>query len=398
MGLQSFYYRFLGSRLLISLIFNAFEVFFLWKIVAEYHSVFLAGMLATIYLAVSVLASIPIGHLIDRMNSTIVSLLSSIISLAGTLFLLLGASLAVIYLSAGIMALGITMKGDSFSAIMKKHLPEDQFLKGNSISQAGSYVSTLSGTALGGMAIIYFSGYLPYILIILALVSLFSSRPVEEASTIEGRSSAGKEFASAVRFYRKILGFIAVAFILNGLFEALDVYSSGLFHLVLMASPIYYTAFIASISIGGIVGSGLATRLMGKADSPTIISIFVLFYAPIFLLLGLSKSPLADVALGLTVGLLLSVINIPLQTILMKAIPRSIYGKVMAFLRIFLSGSTPGMAAALSFVAIFLQVDTILIYIGIIMLPVAALSFTVIPKLFKLGSENADTGSLLQVE
>ena len=398
MGLQSFYYRFLGSRLLISLIFNVFEVFFLWKIVAEYHSVFLAGMLATIYLAVSVLASIPIGHLIDRMNSTIVSLLSSIISLAGTLFLLLGASLAVIYLSAGIMALGITMKGDSFSAIMKKHLPEDQFLKGNSISQAGSYVSTLSGTALGGMAIIYFSGYLPYILIILALVSLFSSRPVEEASTIEGRSSAGKEFASAVRFYRKILGFIAVAFILNGLFEALDVYSSGLFHLVLMASPIYYTAFIASISIGGIVGSGLATRLMGKADSPTIISIFVLFYAPIFLLLGLSKSPLADVALGLTVGLLLSVINIPLQTILMKAIPRSIYGKVMAFLRIFLSGSTPGMAAALSFVAIFLQVDTILIYIGIIMLPVAALSFTVIPKLFKLGSENADTGSLLQVE
>lgn len=179
MGLQSFYYRFLGSRLLISLIFNVFEVFFLWKIVAEYHSVFLAGMLATIYLAVSVLASIPIGHLIDRMNSTIVSLLSSIISLAGTLFLLLGASLAVIYLSAGIMALGITMKGDSFSAIMKKHLPEDQFLKGNSISQAGSYVSTLSGTALGGMAIIYFSGYLPYILIILALVSLFSSRPDE---------------------------------------------------------------------------------------------------------------------------------------------------------------------------------------------------------------------------
>ncbi len=398
MGLQNFYYRFLGSRMLIGIIFAAFQVFFLWKIVAEYHSVFLAGMLATIYLAVSMVASIPIGHLIDRVNSTWVSLFSSAISLSGTLFLIFGTQLTLVYASAAVLALGMTMKGDSFSAIMKKHLPEDQFLNGNSTSQAGSYISTLSGTVLGGMAIIYFSNYLPYILIILALVSLTASRPMNEAPTLDAKTSAEKEFASAIGFFRKILGFIAVAFILNGLFESLDVYSSGLFHLVLRASPMYYTAFVASISFGGIGGSWLATRLKGKADGATIISILVLCYAPIFLILGFSKSPFIDVILGLIVGALLSIINIPLQTRLMKAIPRNIYGKVMAFLRIFLSGSTPGMAAVLSFVSIFLQVDTILIYIGIIMFPVAALSFSVIPKFYGLGNGDLETGSSPQAD
>ena len=89
-GLQTFFYRYLGSRMILSIIFNAFQVFFLWRIVEDYHSVFLAGLIATISLAVSIISSIPIGHLIDRMNSTLVSLISSVISAAGLLFLAFG--------------------------------------------------------------------------------------------------------------------------------------------------------------------------------------------------------------------------------------------------------------------------------------------------------------------
>ena len=46
--------------------------------------------------------------------------------------------------------LGMTMKGDSFSAIMKKHLPEDQFLNGNSTSQAGSYIHKFQNVPIIG--------------------------------------------------------------------------------------------------------------------------------------------------------------------------------------------------------------------------------------------------------
>ena len=388
-GLQTFFYRYLGSRMILSIIFNAFQVFFLWRIVEDYHSVFLAGLIATISLAVSIISSIPIGHLIDRMNSTLVSLISSVISAAGLLFLAFGTQLPFIYITAGFLSLGFTMKGDSFSAIMKKHLSEDQFLSGNSLSQGGSFISTLTGTILGGLAILYFGNALYLILIALAVVSAITSAPIAEASTRESGSSASKELASSISFYRKIMGLVMVAFVLNGLFESLDVYSSGLFHLVLRASPVYYTAFIASIPVGGISGSWLSGKLKNRVDRPMVLSLLVLCYAPVFILLGVSSSAAFDVALGLAVGILLPVINIPLMTRIMKIIPRNIYGKVMAFLRIFLSGSTPAMAALLSFVSIFLRVDTIFLYIGFIMLPVAALSFMVLPKLFALGSGEA---------
>lgn len=391
-GLQNFFYRFLGSRMMISVIVNAFEVFFLWKIVEEYHSVFLAGMIATIALAVSIVSSIPIGHLIDRMNSTLVSLISSVVSVIGLLFLINGDKLSLIYIASGFLGVGFTMKGDSFSAIMKKHLPEDKFLSGNSMAQGGAYVSTLSGTLIGGLAIVYFSNFLVPILLILAVISVISSMPISEVSSRDLRSSAAEELASAIGFYKKILGFIAVAFVLNGLFESLDVYSSGLFHLVLQASPFYYTAFIVSISIGGIAGSGFTSKLKRRVENPIILSFLVLCYAPIFLLLGISNSALFDVILGLVVGILLPVINIPLQTKLMKIIPKNIYGKVMAFLRIFLSGSTPAMAAVLSFVSIYLRVDTIFLYIGLIMFPVSALSFIVLPRFLGLDiGSNSDS-------
>lgn len=396
-ALERYFYRFLGSRMLVSITINAFQVFYLWRIVEQYHSVFLAGMVSTIYLVVSIISSIPIGHLIDRLNSTHISLASSLIALTGVILLLSGTSLPLIYTASGFLALGTTMKGDSFSATIKKHLSEEDFLKGNSMTMAANYTSVLSGTIIGGLAIVYYSNFLTLILFSFALVSVITSIPIKEVSTREPGSSAKKELASAIGFYRKILGFVAVAFILNGMFEALDVYSSGLFHLVLNASPLYYTAFIAAISVGGIGGALVVSRMKGKVDNPFVISLMVVCYAPFFLLLGLSRIPVLDVGVGVLIGVFMSLINVPLSTVIMKVIPREIYGKVSAFLRVFLNGSTPAMAAVLSFVAIFLQVDTILLYIGIIMLPVAAMSFVVLPKIFKMESEKNHAQETLEL-
>lgn len=386
-AIEGYFYRFLGSRMLVSITINAFQVFFLWRIVEQYHSVFLAGMVSTIYLIVSILSSIPIGHLIDRLNSTHISLASSLITMAGVVFLLFGTSLPLIYTASGFLALGTTMKGDSFSATIKKHLSEEDFFKGNSMTQAANYVSVLSGTIVGGLAIVYYSNILTLILFSFALVSVVTSIPIEEVSTRDPKSNAKKELASAIGFYRKILGFVAVAFMMNGLFESLDVYSSGLFHLILKASPLYYTAFIAAVSVGGIAGALLVSKLKRRMDNPFIISLMVMSYAPFFLLLGISRIPLLDVVVGVLIGVFLSLINVPLFTVIMKVIPKEIYGKVSAFLRVFLNGSTPAMAALLSFISIFLQVDTIFIYIGLLIFPVAALSFAVLPKIFKMESE-----------
>ena len=386
--IELFFYRFLLAKMLTSIISSAFTVFFLWYIVEALHSVFLAGMIITISLAVQLITSIPIGHIIDRINSTAVGLVGSVLVLAGPFFMLTGYSLMSVYSGTILITLGVTMKGDSFSATMKKHLNEDQFSSSISANQASIYASSLIGTALGGVSIVFFQHLFPYMLIAVASVSVAMSMPVAEAkSKIAGDRVIG-ELVSVISFYRKIVGFLALAFVLNGLFMALDVYSSGLFDLVLHSTAIFYTIFVASISIGGIFGSFLANALKNHTNSPMILSILVLLYAPIFLVLAISRSAILDILDVTFLGLLLPVINVPLDTNLMKIVPSNIYGKVMAFLRVFIGGSTPVLAAVFSFVAIYLQVNVILFYIGILLFPLTGLAFLVLPGFMKLTSDS----------
>ncbi|MEM0155289.1 MAG: MFS transporter [Thermoplasmataceae archaeon] len=386
--IPAFFYRFLASRMLVSVQMNAFIIFFLWLIVEDYNSVFLAGMTSVVYLAVEIVASIPIGHLIDRVNSTVISAVSSVIAAVGPALLFFGYSLPIIYAATAFITLGLTMKGDSFSATIKKHLSEDQFIAGNSRNQAASFASTLTGTVLGGAAIIFFSGYMSYVLLAISLASIGSSMPIKEKRE---KPSGGviKEMAGAIGFYRKILGFVIIAFIINGLFESLDVYSSGLFHIVLKTSPIYYTLFIASISIGGIIGAVPASRMKQRRNSAVIISLMVFLYAPLFLILSINRNPIIDVIDALTIGIFLSLINVPLQSKLMKIIPRNIYGKIMAFLRIFISGSTPVMAVIFSSVSLLDPVNVILFYIGILLFPITILAFAVLPGFMRLETSDS---------
>lgn len=386
-SLQSFFYRYLTSRTLVSITNNTFLVFFLWVVVERYNSPFLAGLIATISIAAELISSIPIGHLIDRANSTVVGFIGSLLTLGGVIVLVLGDSLVVIYTVTTILSVGFMMKGDSFSATMKKHLDEDQYAKGNSFAQAFMYIASLVGTAVGGISIIFLSNYFIILLSALAASSLALSMPISERSSRKEGSGAMSEIASAISFYRRIAGFVAVAFILNGLFVSLEVYSSALFHIVLKASPAYYTIFVGGVSAGGIAGSALANTLKNRTESAFLLSFLIMLYAPLFLFLAFSMSAVGDIVIAFAIGLLIPVINVPLLTKLMKIIPRNIYGKIMAFLRVFLGGATPGMAAVLSFVALYLPVNTVLLYIGILMFPVTGLAFGAIPKFMKLEAE-----------
>lgn len=384
-----FLYRFLGSKMLVSIIYNTFLVFFLWEIVEKYNSVFLAGLITTISLIIEIVASIPIGHLIDRKNSTRVSLLASLFALSGVLSLFLINSLAVIYTATALISVGFVMKGDSFSATIKKQLHEDQFRYGNTLNQGAIYVASLIGTALGGVSIIYFPHYFSYLLLALALASTLSSFPIPEMSSRESQKSLSSELNSSLSFFRKIIGFLILGFIINGLVISLDVYSSGLFHLVLHASPIFYTLFVAFASLGGVFGAGIAGLLRERTSNAFVISAIVFLFAPLFLILGVSGSAIIDVGVALLIGMAIPLINVPLQTKLMKVVPRRIYGKVLAFIRVFMGGGTPAMAAVLSFVANFYQVNTVLLCLGILLFPTTLFSFLVLPKFMNLKEEVA---------
>jgi len=386
--LNFLFYRFLSSKGLTASAVTSFLIFYMWVIVTKYRSVALAGIIITIYLAVELSFSIPVGHLIDRVNNTKLNFISTFFIIAGFSILIFSEGLLWIYISATISVLGQTLKTDSFSAIIKKHLPEGAFRKANSVNTAASSISSLLGTIVGGFFIIAAPGYFAYFLVAISTVSLLVSFPSQEKSFMKtvGLSTAG-EIKSVFSFLRKIVPLLIIALLLNGLFISIDTYSSGLFYLVLKSTPLYYTIFSLSVPVGMALGAPLANFGPLKKDNPLTVSLLLFLFAPLILILSIGRSPLLDIADGLIIGLILPVINIPIFTKLMKVIPYGIYGKTQAFLKVFTSGTSPVMGAVFSFLAIFFRITTVLLGIGILVVPLAVYSIFVFQKFFSLSVE-----------
>ena len=388
-GLSPLFFRFLLSKAISTIIFELFTVYFIWIVVVRFQSVFLAGMIATIYLIVQLVSSIPIGHAIDRFNNTTMSFASSIIMLAGLSILLTGFSILMIYTVTAIISLGNTIKGDSFAAIIKKHVHKDFIGKATSVNQGVVSASDLIGILMGGIAILFLTAYLPYILILLCAVSLISAIPAGEQKNKPESAGERMGYSNVFAFYRKIIGFILFGFVINGLFVSLSVYSSGIFHIFLKTTPAFYTAFIAAIPLGMIIGSYVAGTQMKRIDRPAIIAFFIVMYAPLILIIGLSHSPVLDVAASFLMGLINPVINVPISARLVRITPHEIFGRIFAFLRIFIGGSTPVMAAVFSFLALFYTVNNVLVAVGFFVFPFSLLGFVVLKAFFKLESTSA---------
>ncbi len=376
--------RFLISKSLGSISFNLFEIYFLWKIVSTYHSVFLAGIVPTIALAVQLLSSVPIGHGIDRMNSTVLSFVSTTIRIFGFLTLFLSEGLTAIYLATLIMSAGYTLKGDSFSAILKKHLSDAQIARGTSMNQMSIGISGVLGIAAGGLSLLFLERLAPLILLAISIVALLLSIPTSEAVNRRDNGKTRTEYGQVISFYRKIVGFIVVATMLNGLFIGITIYSSGLFNLYLHSTPEFYTMFEAAFPIGMIFGSYVSSKILHLIDKPRMPALLVILYGPLIFLLGSSGSVYADIFISLTIGFINPLINVPLNARLTRATPKEIFGRVFAFLRIFIGSSTPVMAVVFTILSIYASVPVILMAIGASAVFVAVLGFSAIPKLYRM--------------
>ena len=185
-------------------------------------------------------------------------------------------------------------------------------------------------------------------------------------------------------FFRKLIGFLLLGLVLNGFIVTLDVYGSGLFNLYLHTGPLLYAVFVASLPAGMLIGSIGANRLMVKIERPRISAGLMLLYPPVLLILGLSGSAVLDIGAVLFLGLILPLINIPLVARLVKFTPKEIFGRVMAFLKVFLGSSTPVMAAFFSLVSVAFPPKMIFLVAGLILMPISIGSFRVISDYYSV--------------
>ncbi len=349
-----------------------FYVFFIWDLVYQYHSVFLAGLIPAFSLLGYLVIVIPEGHLIDRRNRSAVLFVSSVL-LAGTYgFLFMRNSLPLILAVDLFSSLLGWVSSDSFQGIIKSIVREGDYGWAVSLNQTGSAVSEIAGIFLGGSMIYLGIDFLRVALMVMAAVSALIAFPTK----MQRADAAGRHYGEALSYVRRMLFLMIISMLLNGLFISIDVYGSGLIHLVLHSTAFYYTLFLAGFPVGIVVGGALISGRFVSADlSLALVTLEVMIIGILMLAIALVRIAWIEPLLTVFMGVDVMMVNVQLQSFTLKVVPNELTGRYNSISVLFSAGSSPVMAIVFSLLSRFFYFPLVMAGAGALAIAIAPFTY-----------------------
>ncbi|MGP6206581.1 MFS transporter [Cuniculiplasma sp. SKW3] len=337
--------NYLIGRNLMRVAFYIFNIFFVWETIVQYNSVFLAGLIPALSAIGYLIIVIPEGYILDRYNRGMVFRISAVLSAITYLFLIFHQILVVVYMVALISSVLSIVNSDSFNTIMKEIVPENRIQSAVSMSQGTNAISELAGIIAGGVLL-----YFPQMFMMITLISLpLLSSLFGFGRTLNRKNSTDRYgFKGAYRIIAVMMHFLLLTLIINGLFISLDVFGSGLIHIILHDPPLDYSIFIAGFPFGAIIGSLVSGKISSYLSSIRIISLLIIPIGLYLLIIATSRSLYIDILMTILLGIFVIFVNIGLQTIFFHLIPDSVMGRVNSLTMIFSIGGSPIMATMFS--------------------------------------------------
>jgi MFS family permease len=355
----------------------------MWIIMVKYDSVFYVSMMPLSALLGYLIIIIPEGYILDKFRRDLIMFLSSIFIAINYFLLFFVKLLYFIYLIATISSILSNISSDVFMTLIKDIVEEFNINKSMSFIEAGRGLSEIIGILIGGISILILSKYFIPIMIILSLISAIFSYPnkkINKAVKIKSKYN----YNNVIRIIRIIIGFLILGMLINGLFVSLDVYASAIFYQYLHTKSFYYTLFLLDFSLGGFIGGLTGIKINKLIDSSYFISISIGIFGLSFLFLALSKYSYIDLILSGIIGLFSSLVNIPLNSRLLKIIPNEVLGRVNSIIVIFLTSSSPIMAVLFGSLSYFYSIPKILTAVSLFLIAISLPTYYYLRKIFSI--------------
>ncbi|WMT50710.1 MAG: MFS transporter [Ferroplasma sp.] len=373
---KSAFVRYLVSRNIARFSNTAYYIYFMWEIIANYHSVLLVSLIPGFSFLGYLIIAIPEGSIIDRYDRHLIYIIINLMMVITYSFLIAGHGLFIIYAVDFLSSMFMWVVSDDFRALTKEIIPADHMAGAQSADQLSSGIFTLAGILVGGAFIFMKYNYVYELLIgisILAMAMIFIPNTVK----VSNRSNVRNGFRSTFKIMKSIIPFLLLTLILNGMFVAIDVFASGLVYIVMHASSIYYTFFIAGFPAGMLAGGIMSMHSIFRRhqNSKGLMALYIFLTGIIFVLISFNRIPIMDGVLTFFSGVILAFVNIYIETMVINSIPSSITGKFNSLTAMFSVSSSPVMAFVFGYASGFLYFPYIITIVGVIML---ISSFTVI--------------------
>ncbi|MGP6238897.1 MFS transporter [Cuniculiplasma sp. SKW4] len=357
-----------------------FNLYFMWIIVVQYNSVLLSTLVPTLSLLGYVIISLPEGIILDKLNSSYVGFIATIILIFTYSALFFKNTLTVIYIVDILASILTAILFDAFIKSSREIADESEDSKISALNQIGSSLSNVLGIIMAGIILISASKYLMYILIALSLIGLFSGKPFKIDKIQEKKYIKG-EVESALKILVPVM---ILALLLNGLFVSLMIFGPDIIHIILHRGSNAFTLFELGIPLGTLLGGIVAAEMERKLENALIMFLSVLSMGILLLIISGSVSLYVDISAMFIIGILTSFIEVPSFTIILRIVPREIIGRVDAVVFLVFTASAPVMATIFTLLTPFVPVSTLLTYAGIVACILPIPSYFIMKKFVSL--------------
>lgn len=325
---------------------------------------------ATIMGAIVMAASLPAvlvapfaGVLADRASRRGIIVASDLIaglavlSLAGLMFWAPEATtVTLIWMFVVSAALSLTMVffGTAGGAAIPDLVPSERLPAANSMNRLADQLAGFLGQGAGGVLFRVLGAPLLFLFdsfsyLYAAVSSMFiripkvtrdtSTRQTDGWQRMKADISEGFQFIWSHPGLRSLFAFAAV---LNFFFSPITVLLPFYVEDTLQASPDWFGYLIAALGVGSACGYGIAAWLKGPAARRARFTLIGMLLLPIMILgLGLVANVVWATAVIIALGICLGFVNVTIVTLIQRAVPTEIRGRVFGLLTTLMGGLVP---------------------------------------------------------
>lgn len=333
-----------------------FEVALLWLVLEATGSVLAVGLVVTATLIPVVALGPFLGVLVDRWHRRSVLVATNVaegITVAALSGLVLAHDLSfvlLLVLVAGLGAGGQLVRIAS-GAMVPQSVARDDLAPANSLYSFSGSLNQVVGLSVGGVVVALLGVTLPIeydALTFFGAAILVAAIPREVGAPAPPAEGAPARFAAQflegfayLRRQRFLVEAIVLGIVVNFCANAVSALWAPYAALVLHGNSATYGFLGAGVAVGSIVGA----LAIGKADTRRSAGRYlfggVAGVGGALLALGLTATEAAALPEAFALGLLLSVANVPIFTLLQAKVPAPLMGRVMAVLMSLILASSP---------------------------------------------------------
>ncbi|HTT14394.1 MAG TPA: MFS transporter [Thermoplasmata archaeon] len=333
-----------------------FEVALLWLVLQTTGSVFAVTLVVVATLVPAVLLGPVLGVYVDRWPRRTILLLTNVAEgvLVAALSGLVLAHEATLPLILGIvfaLSVGSQFVRVTSNALVPQTVSADDLGPANSLLTFSNSSTQIVGLSIGGVVVALFGVNAPIaydalsFLAAAAIVLFMASsvgRPEPAAEGDDGRFST--QFREGFRYViaqRYLLEIIALGLVVNFAGNTAFALWAPYADLVLHGGAATYGLLGAMIAVGAIVGAIAIGKIDTRRRAGPILFAGEFAFGGLLIALGLTRSIPLALAESFGVGVLLSVINVPLFAAIQAKVPARLMGRVMSVLLALVLAAAP---------------------------------------------------------